>query len=65
MPDINLTAVRGQMKLSQVELAQKMGVTQQTISSWEQGRSEPSATQLQELSRLAGISADRILCGKN
>lgn len=43
-------------KLSQKELAEKMGVSQRTISSWETGRNEPSLGDLSKLSKIFGCT---------
>ena len=59
---IKLSAVIAQIGITQKELAEWFGVTQQTVSNWVNGVSEPSASQLQELSRLSGIDAMDILC---
>jgi len=61
---IKLRAVIAQIGITQKELAERFGVTQQTVSNWVNGVSEPSASQLQELSRLSGIDAMDILCAK-
>ena len=59
---LKLSAVIAQIGITQKELAERFGVTQQTVSNWVNGVSEPSASQLQELSRLSGIDAMDILC---
>jgi transcriptional regulator with XRE-family HTH domain len=61
---IKLSAAIAQIGITQKELAERFGVTQQTVSNWVNGVSEPSASQLQELSRLSGIDAMDILCTK-
>jgi len=61
---IKLSAVIAQIGVTQKELAKQFGVTPQTISNWVNGVSEPSGSQLQELSRLSGIDAMDILCAK-
>ena len=61
---IKLSAVIAQIGITQKELAERFGVTQQTVSNWVNGVSEPRASQLQELSRLSGIDAMDILCAK-
>ncbi len=59
---IKLSAVIAQIGITQKELAERFEVSQQTVSNWVNGVSEPSASQLQELSRLSGIDAMDILC---
>lgn len=55
------TQARADAGLSQVELAQKMGVSNVTINNWETGRREPSLKKLKKLSMLLGVSADYLL----
>ena len=46
--------------LSQEELAEKVGVTRQTISKWELGETAPDIKQSKELSRIFNISLDEL-----
>ena len=41
--------------LSQAELADRIGVSRQTISSWESGRTIPGANMLQEIGKVFGL----------
>ena len=43
------------------ELAQKIGVTRQQIARWRKGKSEPIATNLMQICKIYGVSADYIL----
>lgn len=45
---------------TQLELANKLGMTPSTIYNWERGKFEPRATQLRQLARLFGVSMDEI-----
>jgi transcriptional regulator with XRE-family HTH domain len=47
--------------LTQVELAERMGVSQPTISDWLSGKTSPSAKKLKELSSITGVSIDELL----
>lgn len=47
-----LRAVREQHNLSQTELAEKLGMTQKAISSWENGRTYPRMQQLTEMCQI-------------
>lgn len=60
MPTISLEAARVNAKLTQKELADKLGVSNSTIVNWENGRTEPSLTQLKKISELSGIPMDFI-----
>lgn len=54
---------RTNMELSQEELAEKVYVTRQTISNWENGKSYPDIHSLLLLSNLFGISLDQLIKG--
>lgn len=48
-------------KLSQEELAHRLGVSRQSVSKWEQGLSFPETEKLIELSSLMNVSIDSLL----
>ena len=52
---------RKRLGLSQEELADKLYVTRQAISKWENGTSVPSIDTLYEISRLFSVSFEEIL----
>lgn len=56
-----LKQLRTENKLSQGELALKLNTTLKTISHWETGYSEPSLSQLVELSRIFEVSVGYLL----
>lgn len=47
--------------LSQEELAEKLNVSRQAVSKWENGAAQPELSKLVELSRLYGVSVDELL----
>ena len=47
--------------LSQEELAEKVGVSRQTISKWELGETSPDIKQAKELSKIFNISIDELV----
>ena len=49
------------MGLSQDELAEKVFVTRQAVSRWENGTSDPSTSNLFALAKLYGISVEELL----
>ena len=60
-----LKKLRTENKLSQEKLAEKLGVSRQSISKWEQGYAVPDTDNVFKLSKLYGISVDTILnCGE-
>ena len=60
MPKISLEAVRVNAKMTQKEWAAKLGVSISTVVNWEKGNTEPSLSQLREMSRLSGVPMDFI-----
>lgn len=53
--------LRKRDKMSQEELAEKVGVARQTISKWELDETSPDIKQAQELSRIFNISLDELV----
>ena len=51
----NIMSLRKSAKLSQEQLAEKMGVTRQTISNWELDESSPDLKQGKELSKIFNV----------
>ena len=60
----NLSKSRKKAGLSQEELAEKMGLTRQTISKWETGASVPDVEDLQRLCAALSASAEELICGE-
>lgn len=54
---------RAKLELSQEELAEKVYVTRQTVSNWENGKSYPDIHSLLLLSSLFDISLDQLIKG--
>lgn len=50
-----------EQSLTKYRLAQKLGVSWQTIYNWELGRNQPSAQHILAMSRILGVSAEDIL----
>jgi len=53
--------LRKQRKMTQEELAERLGVSVQTISKWENGHTLPETSSLPSLAKLFGCSVDAIL----
>lgn len=53
--------LRKQAGLSQEELAERLNVSRQAISRWEVGSAMPDASNVQQLSKLFGVTADYLL----
>lgn len=59
-----LTELRKEQGLTQEALGEKIGVTNKTVSRWENGNYLPPVEMLQELSKLYSVSINEILCGE-
>lgn len=53
--------LRTQLGLSQEELAEKLGVSRQSVSKWETGQSVPDLEKIIKLSDLFGVSVDELV----
>lgn len=58
---ISLAAARVNARLTQREVAKKLGVTTNTIVAWEKSRREPSVTQAKVLAETYGMPFDSII----
>lgn len=56
-----LKSLRTSRRMTQEYVADQIGVSRQAVSKWEQGASEPNASNLLALSRLFGITVDELL----
>lgn len=54
----NLISLRKQMKLTQIELAEKINYSDKAVSKWERGESIPDVTVLMTISSLFGVTLD-------
>lgn len=62
---INLKQLRKEFKISQAKLADTLGISDKTISSWESGRTEPNMKQLKQLSEYFNVSLNDLINEKN
>ena len=58
-----IKALRKERGMTQEELAERLSVTRQTVSKWEQGTTQPDLDRVLELGRLFGVSTDYLLDG--
>ena len=56
-----IVELRRQADLSQEELADRMGVSRQSVSKWESGQSIPEVEKIIQLSELFHVSTDYLL----
>lgn len=57
--------IRGRVGLSQTEFAEKLGVTQHTVSRWETGLQRPRDTVLMKISQIFGIQVDDVIVAES
>ena len=60
----NIRIQRKKAGLTQIELAEKLGVSIATLRRWEAGETAPTGTRIIELANLLGISPDDIIAGE-
>ena len=58
-----LLQLRKERGLSQEELAEKIGISHQSVSKWERAEASPDTDNLIALARLYGVSLDELLLG--
>ena len=61
----NIRMARNESKVSQNTLAEKLCVTQQTVSDWENGKKTPQADRLIEIAETLSTSVSRLLYDDN
>lgn len=59
-----LAELRRERELTQEQLGERLGVTNKTVSRWENGNYMPPVEMLIELSKFYGVSINEILSGK-
>ena len=56
-----LKALRKEKKLTQKELAEQIGIKQNSYSDWETGKNEPNLENIVKLSKILDTSTDELL----
>ncbi len=64
MIGIRLAALRRACNMSQLDLANELGISCSTVGMYEQGRREPSLEILEGLSDVFGVSIDFLVTGR-
>ena len=60
----NIKRLRGERGLTQEQLAEQLCVTRQTVSSWENNRTQPDIDMLTALSDALGADVEELIYGK-
>ena len=55
---------RKRVSLTQLQLAEKLGITDRAVSKWETGKAMPDASIMLELCGVLEISVNDLLCGE-
>ena len=58
---VRISNLRKERDMTQLELADKMGVSYQAVSSWERGATMPDISRLPDISQVLGVSIDELL----
>lgn len=53
------------MNMTQVQVAQNLGITRSAVNSWEMGQAVPQVKHIVALAVLFKISVDTLVCGEN
>ncbi|GAB2022918.1 helix-turn-helix transcriptional regulator [Pseudolactococcus yaeyamensis] len=56
-----LKSLRLEQKLTQKQIAEKLGISQQSYAQWENGKRKPSGETLQKLADFFDVSVDSLL----
>ena len=59
-----IAARRKDAGFTQMQLAEKLGITDRAVSKWETGRAMPDSSLMLELCGMLGISVNDLLCGE-
>jgi len=59
-----ISACRKEKKLTQMQLAEKLNITNRAVSKWETGKSVPDASIMLDLCAILGISVNELLSGE-
>lgn len=57
----NITALRQNHKMTQIELAEKLNYSDKAVSKWERGESVPDISVLKQIADLFGVTVDYLL----
>ena len=61
MLNIQIRRLRQAQNITQVELAQKLGVTKQSVSNWENDNIQPSVDMLIKIAKCFSVTTDYLL----
>lgn len=59
-----ISSCRKDKGLTQMQLAEKLNITNRAVSKWETGKSVPDASIMLDLCEILGITVNELLCGE-
>ena len=59
----NIKRFRQAQSMTQEELAQKLSVTRQAVSNWENGKTEPDVDMLGKIAKVLSVSVEELIYG--
>lgn len=62
---IKIATVRKNIGMTQIEFADKLSVTRQTVSRWESGSVMPDIDKIPDIASILGVSCDYLLIDEN
>ena len=62
---IKIATVRKDIGMTQIEFAEKLSVTRQTVSRWESGSVMPDIDKIPDIASILGVSCDYLLIDEN
>ena len=62
---VAIASLRREADMTQMELADRLGISYQAVSSWERGNTMPDISKLPELAEIFGVSINRLLGQEN
>ena len=60
----NIAVLRKKMGLTQLQLAEKLNISDKTVSRWENGLGFPEVTQFPALAKILGVTVDFLMTGE-
>lgn len=60
----NIKSFREQKNITQTELAEKLNVTRQAVSNWENEKTEPDIDTLQKIASALDVSVEELIYGR-
>ena len=58
---VMIASIRKERGMTQLELAEKMGVTDKAVSKWERDLSCPDVSSIPQLAEILGVSVDELM----